>query len=397
MKNRIVTWALAASALGIGFGGGASAYAADTVKIGLIMAYSGPFADTANQMQAGIDLWLAEHNGEVAGKKVELIKKDTGGPSPDVAKRLAQELVVRDGVDIIAGFTLTPEALGAADVATQAKKFMVVMNAATSVVTEKSPYIARTSLTIPQVNYAFGKWAAEKAGVKQAYTLVADYGPGHDAESSFAKGFKEAGGTIVGADASPVANPDFSAFVQRIKDANPEALYIFIPGGAQPPAIGKALAERGLTPPKTKVFGQGELTLPEALESMGDTAKGIITTFHYTMERDDPLNNAFVKAYREANKNRAPDLFSIGGYDGMHLIDAALKKTDGDTDGDKLIAAAKGMAWDSPRGPVSIDPETRDIVQTVWIREVKEVDGKLQNVVIDSIPDVKDPLHGAAK
>ena len=397
MKNRVVTWTLAASALGVGFGWAASAYAADTVKIGLIMAYSGPFADTANQMQAGIDLWLAEHNGEVAGKKVELIKKDTGGPSPDVAKRLAQELVVRDGVDIIAGFTLTPEALGAADVATQAKKFMVVMNAATSVVTEKSPYIARTSLTIPQVNYAFGKWAVEKGGVKQAYTLVADYGPGHDAESSFAKGFKEAGGTIVGADASPVANPDFSAFVQRIKDANPEAVYIFIPGGAQPPANGKALAERGLTPPKTKLFGQGELTLPEALESMGDTAKGIITTFHYTMERDDPLNNAFVKAYREANKNRSPDLFSIGGYDGMHLIDAALKKTNGDTDGDKLIEAAKGMAWDSPRGPVSIDPETRDIIQTVWIREVKEVDGKLQNVVIDSIPNVKDPLHGAAK
>jgi branched-chain amino acid transport system substrate-binding protein len=387
--------ALVAAALGIGLSWSVSASAQDTIKIGLIMAYSGPFADTANQMQAGIDLWLAEHNGEVAGKKVELIKKDTGGPSPDVAKRLAQELVVRDGVDIIAGFTLTPEALGAADVATQAKKFMVVMNAATSVVTEKSPFIVRTSLTIPQVNYVFGKWAAEKGGVKNAYTLVADYGPGHDAEKAFAKGFKEAGGSIVGADASPVANPDFSAFVQRIKDAGPEAVYIFIPGGAQPPAIGKALAERGLTPPNTKLFGQGELTLPEALESMGDTAKGIVTTFHYTMERDDPLNNKFVKAYRDANKGRSPDLFSIGGYDGMHLIDAALQKTGGDVDGEKLVEAAKGMSWDSPRGPVSIDPETRDIIQTVWIREVKEVDGKLQNVIIDSIPNVKDPLHGA--
>lgn len=384
-----------AAAIGLGLAWSTGAYAQETIKIGLIMAYSGPFADTAKQMQAGIDLWLAEHNGEVAGKKVELIKKDTGGPKPDVAKRLAQELVVRDGVDIIAGFTLTPEALGAADVATEAKKFMVVMNAATSVITEKSPYIARTSLTIPQLNYAFGKWAAEKGGVKQAYTLVADYGPGHDAEKSFAKGFEESGGKIVGADESPVANPDFSAFVQRIKDTNPEAVYIFIPGGAQPPALGKALAERGLTPPDTKLFGQGELTLPEALESMGDNAKGIITTFHYTMERDDPLNNAFVKGYREANGGRSPDLFSIGGYDGMHLIDAALKKTDGDASGDKLIEAAKGMAWDSPRGPMSIDPETRDVVQTVWIREVKEVDGKLQNVVIDQIPDVKDPLHGA--
>ena len=372
-----------------------TAMAQDTLKIGLIMAYSGPFADTANQMQAGIDLYLAKHGNEVAGKKIELIKKDTGGPNADVAKRLAQELVVRDGVDIIAGFTLTPEALGAADVATEAKKFMVVMNAATSVVTEKSPYIARTSLTIPQVNYAFGKWAAEKGGVKQAYTLVADYGPGHDAESSFAKGFSEAGGKIVGADKTPVANPDFSAFVQRVKDANPEAVYVVSPGGAQPPALGKALAERGHTPPDTKLFGQGELTLPEALESMGDTAKGIITTFHYTMERDDPLNNEFVKGYRDANNGRSPDLFSIGGYDGMHLIFETLKKTNGDVSGDALIEAAKGMAWDSPRGPISIDPETRDIIQTVWIREVKEVDGKLQNVVIDQIADVKDPLHGA--
>lgn len=388
----------AALVLGTSLSWSITAYAQDdTLKIGLIMAYSGPFADTANQMQAGIDLWLAQNNGEIAGKKVELIKKDTGGPNPDVAKRLAQELVVRDEVDIIAGFTLTPEALGAAEVATQAKKLMVVMNAATSVVTEKSPFIVRTSLTIPQLNYAFGKWTVEKGGVKQAYTLVADYGPGHDAEAAFAKGFQEAGGTIVGADKSPVANPDFSAFVQRIKDTNPEAVYIFIPGGAQPPALGKALAERGLTPPDTKLFGQGELTLPEALESMGDTARGIITTFHYTMERDDPLNNEFVKAYRDANNGRAPDLFSIGGYDGMHLIDAALEKTGGDADGEKLVEAAKGMAWDSPRGPVSIDPETRDIVQTVWIREVKEVDGKLQNVIIDQIPNVKDPLHGAAK
>ena len=170
---------------------------------------------------------------------------------------------------------------------------------------------------------------------------------------------------------------------------------MFIPGGAQPPALGKALAERGLTPPDTKLFGQGELTLPEALESMGDTAKGIITTFHYTMERDDPLNNEFVKGYRDANNGRSPDLFSIGGYDGMHLIFETLKKTNGDVSGDALIEAAKGMAWDSPRGPISIDPETRDIIQTVWIREVKEVDGKLQNVVIDQIADVKDPLHGA--
>jgi branched-chain amino acid transport system substrate-binding protein len=382
--------------LGLGLGWSAGALAQETVKIGVILPYSGPFADAGGQLDAGIKLYMQQHGDEVAGKKIEILRKDTGGPAPDVAKRLAQELVVRDQVDILAGFALTPEALGAADVATQAKKLMVVMNAATSVITEKSPYIVRTSLTIPQVNYAFGKWAAEQ-GVKHAYTLVADYGPGHDAESSFAKGFTEAGGTIVGADRTPVANPDFSAFVQRVKDANPEAVYIFVPGGAQPAAIGKALAERGLTPPATKVFAQGELTHVEALESMGDTAEGIVTTFHYTLERDDPMNKEFVAAYQAANNGRNPDLFSIGGYDGMHLIYEALKKTNGDASGDALIEAAKGMSWQSPRGPMSIDPETRDVVQTVYIREVKRVGDKLQNVIIAEIPNVKDPLHGATK
>ncbi|GIL01799.1 MAG: ABC transporter substrate-binding protein [Alphaproteobacteria bacterium] len=383
--------------LGFGLAWSAQAGAQDTVKIGVILPYSGPFADAANQLQAGIDLYMAKHGDTVAGKKIEIIRKDTGGPAPDVAQRLAQELVVRDGVDILAGFALTPEALGAAPVSAEAKKLMVVMNAATSIVTEQSPYIVRTSVTIPQVNTAFGQWAYEVAGVRQAYTLVADYGPGHDAEKSFSKGFTDAGGTILGSDRTPVANPDFSAFVQRVKDASPEAVYIFVPGGAQPAAIGKALVDRGLAPPATKIFAQGELTHPEALESMGATAKGIITTFHYTLERDDPLNNEYVEAYRAANNGRSPDLFSIGGYDGMHLIYEVLKKTDGSTDGDALVEAAKGMAWQSPRGPMSIDPETRDVVQTVYIREVQEVDGKLQNVIIHSIPEVKDPLHGQPK
>jgi branched-chain amino acid transport system substrate-binding protein len=271
---------------------------------------------------------------------------------------------------------------------------MVVMNAATSIVTEQSPFIVRTSLTIPQLNYAFGMWAVEEGGVTEAYTLVADYGPGHDAEASFSRGFTEAGGTIVGSDRSPVANPDFAAYVQRVRDADPEAVYIFVPGGAQPAAIAKALVDRGLTPPETRIFAQGELTHPEALESMGEAARGIVTTFHYTLERDDPINNAFVEAYRAANNGRSPDLFSIGGYDGMHLIYEALTATGGDTDGTALVEAAKGMAWQSPRGPMSIDPETRDVIQTVWIREVQDVDGTLQNVIIHEIPDVKDPLHG---
>jgi branched-chain amino acid transport system substrate-binding protein len=181
-----------------------------------------------------------------------------------------------------------------------------------------------------------------------------------------------------------------------VRDANPEAVYIFVPGGGQPAAIGKALVDRGLAPPETKILAQGELTHPEALESMGETARGIITTFHYTLERDDPVNAAFVEGYRAANDGRSPDLFSIGGYDGMHLIYEALKATGGDTDGDALVEAAKGMAWQSPRGPMSIDPETRDVVQTVYIREVQEVDGTLQNVIIEEIPEVKDPLHGGS-
>lgn len=391
MTKRII----AAVALGLGLGCSV-AIAQETVKIGVILPYSGPFADAANQLQAGIDLYIQMHGDEVAGKKIEILRKDTGGPNPDVAQRLAQELVVRDQADILAGFALTPEALGAAEIADQAKKLLVVMNAATSVITEQSPYIVRTSVTIPQLNYALGKWAFEEAGVKQAYTLVSDYGPGHDAESSFSRGFTEAGGTILGSDRTPVANPDFSAYVQRVKDADPEAVYIFVPGGAQPAAIGKALVDRGLAPPDVKIFAQGELTHPEALESMGDTARGVITTYHYTLERDDPLNNEFVAAYREANNGRSPDLFSYGGYDGMHLIYEALKKTNGDASGDALIEAAKGMSWQSPRGPMSIDPETRDVVQTVYIREVQEVDGELQNVIIHEIPEVKDPLHGAA-
>jgi len=385
-----------AAALAAGISWSAVAVAQETVKIGLILPYSGPFADAANQLQAGIDLYVAKHGDTVAGKKIEFVKKDTGGPAADVAQRVAQELVVRDGVDIIAGFALTPEAMGAAPVATEAKKLMVVMNAATSVVTEKSPYIVRTSVTIPQVEYPLGKWAFEQ-GIKQAYTLVSDYGPGHDAEKWFAQGFTEAGGTILGADRTPVANPDFSAYVQRVKDANPEAVFIFVPGGAQPAAIGKALADRGLAPPAVKILAQGELTHPEALASMGDTAKGIITTFHYTLERDAPLNKEFVEGYTGANGGRAPDLFSIGGYDGMHLIYEALKKTNGDATGDALVEAAKGMSWESPRGPMSIDPETRDVVQTVYIREVQDVGGKLQNVIVHEIPNVKDPVHGAAK
>src|SRR5262245_48296129 len=229
-----------------------SANAQETVKIGLIMAYSGQFADTAAQMDNAIKLYVKQHGDTVAGKKIELIRKDTNGPNPDVAKRLAQELVVRDNVDILAGFTLTPEGLGAADVSAEAKKLMVVMNAATAIVVTKSPYMVRTSLTLPQVAGTLGTWAVTKGGVKKAYTMVSDYGPGIDAEQTFQKAFRAAGGEIIGSVRMPVANPDFSAFVQRVKDFNPESVFVFVPGGAQPAALGKAFAERDFDTSKIK-------------------------------------------------------------------------------------------------------------------------------------------------
>jgi len=366
------------------------AQAQQTVKIGVILPFSGQFADTGVQLDDGIKLYMQQHGDMVAGQKIEIIRKDVGGIAPEVSKRLAQELVVRDHVDILAGFALTPNAFAAGEISAKAKKFMVVMNAATSAITTKSPYIARTSLTIPQVDEAFGTWAA-KSGIKTAYTLVSDYGPGIDAEGAFQRAFKGAGGTIVGSVRVPVANPDFSAFVQRAKDANPQAIFIFIPGGTQPAALGKALAERGITPKNTRILGQGELTSEDALKSMGDAAIGIVTAFHYDYNHQSPMNKQFVAAYNKAF-GRNPDIYSIGGYDGMHLIYAALAKTGGKADAADLIAAAKGMAWESPRGPISIDPNTRDIIQTVYIRRVEKVDGKLVNVEFDKIEHVKDPM-----
>jgi branched-chain amino acid transport system substrate-binding protein len=368
----------------------AGAHAQQTIKIGVILPYSGQFADTGVQLDDGIKLYMQQHGDTVAGRKIEIIRKDVGGIAPEVAKRLAQELIVRDNVDILAGFALTPNALAAAEVSAQAKKFMVVMNAATSIITTKSPYLARSSTTVPQIDEAFGTWAA-KSGIKTVYTLVSDYGPGIDAEAAFQRAFEAAGGKVVGSVRMPVANADFSAFVQRAKDTSPEALFIFVPGGTQPAAIGKALASRGITPQNTKILGQGEITFEDALKSMGDDAIGIITAFHYDYNHNSPENATFVAAYNKAF-GRNPDIYSIGGYDGMHLIYAALEKTGGKTDGLDLIDAAKGMAWQSPRGPIAIDPETRDIVQTVYIRRVEKVGDRLVNVEFDKIENVKDPV-----
>ncbi len=368
-------------------------HAQGTVKIGVISAYSGQFADTAVQIDNGIKLYMKQHGDTVAGKKIEVIRKDTGGPNADVAKRLAQELVVRDGVDILAGFTLTPEALGAAGVADEAKKLLVDMNAATAIVTEKSPYIVRVSLTLPQISETAGTWLATKGGAKKVYTMVSDFGPGIDAETGFQRAFKAAGGEVIGSVRMPVANPDFSAFVQRAKDLNPESIFVFVPGGAQPAAIGKAFAERGMDPAKIKIISTGEAVDEQAVKAMGDVSIGRLSAWHYDYNHKSKLNDDFVKAFN-AEFKRNPDFFAVGGYDGMHLIYEALKKTGGKADGDSLIAAAKGMKWESPRGPIAIDPDTRDIVQNVYIRKVEKVGGAIVNVDIDKVENVKDPTHG---
>src|SRR6187401_745419 len=367
----------------------AAVNAQDTIKIGVISAFSGQFADTSAQIDNGIKLYMKQHGDKVAGKKIEIIRKDTGGPNPDVAKRLAQELVVRDKADILTGFALTPEALGAASVADEAKKFMVVMNAATAVITEKSPYIVRVSLTLPMIGETLGTWAVKKGGVKKAYTMVTDYGPGLDAEAAFQRAFKAAGGEIVGSVRMPIANPDFSAFVQRAKDLNPESIFVFIPGGAQPAALGKAFAERGIDPRKIKIMSSGEAVDEAALKSLGESAIGRLSAQHYDYNHQSKLNLEFVKAY-DKEFGRNPDFFSVGGYDGMHIIYEALKATKGGTDGEALVQVARKLKWESPRGPVSIDPETRDIIQTVYIRRTEKVNGKIVNVDIDKVENVKD-------
>ncbi len=367
-------------------------HAADTIKIGVVMPYSGQFADLAKQMDNGIKIYMQLHGDKVAGKTIEIIRKDVGGIDPPTAKRLAQELVVRDQVDILAGWLLTPNAIAGCSVSAEAKKFMVIMNAATSIITDKSPYCTRTSFTLPMIAVTLGQWAA-KQGIKNDYTMTADYGPGHDAEQGFIQGFKAGGGDIAGSVRMAVKNPDFSAYVQRAKDLNPQSIFVFIPGGAQPAAFGKALAERDMSAQAIKVLGTQELADDPAVKSMGNDAVGIITAGNYNYNYDSAMNKKFVEAYRKLSGDENPNFGAVGGYDGMHLIYAALGKTNGKTDAEDLIAAAKGMKWESPRGPMMIDPNTRDVVQTIYISKVEDKGGKHVNVVIDKIPDVHDPVH----
>jgi branched-chain amino acid transport system substrate-binding protein len=364
----------------------------DTFKIGLVLPMTGQQATTGRQIEAAARLYMAQNGDTVAGKKIELIVKDDTS-LPDVTKRLAQELVVNDKVNVLAGFGITPSAMATAPIATQSKTPMVVMAAATSSITEASPYIVRTSFTLPQVSVAMGDWAP-KNGIQSVVTLVTDYGPGNDAEKYFKERFQQNGGKVLDSLRVPLRNPDFAPFLQKVRDAKPDALFVFVPSGAGA-AVMKQFIERGMDKAGIKMIATGDVTDDDQLNDMGDGALGVVTTHHYSAAHPSAVNKKFVEAFQKANKNMRPNFMAMGGYDGMRVIYEALKTTKGQGGGDALLAAMKGQNFESPRGPVLIDVQTRDIVQDVYLRKVEKKDGQLYNVEFDVIKAVKDP--GKAK
>jgi len=390
MNRRMLLQAATAAAL---FSMPTVTLAQDVVKVGLILPMTGQQASTGKQIKAAVDLYMAEHGNTVAGKKIEVILKDDTSV-PDVTKRLAQELVVNDKVAVVAGFGITPTALAVAPLATEAKVIELVMAAGTSIITERSPYIVRTSFTLPQSSVIIADWAA-KNGIKKVVSIVSDYAPGADAEKSFTERFTAAGGQVVESIKVPLANPDFAPFLQRAADAKPDAIFVFVPSG-QGGTFMKQYQERGLDKAGVKIIGPGDVTDDDLLPNMGDAVVGAVTAHMYSAAHPSKMNKDYVAAFEKANNFR-PNFMSVGGYDGIHLIYEALNKTKGDTDGDKLIAAMKGTKWESPRGPISIDPDTRDIVQNIYIRKVEKVDGKLYNVEFATFEAVKDPVKAEKK
>ncbi|HEU6441184.1 MAG TPA: ABC transporter substrate-binding protein [Microvirga sp.] len=388
MRRRTVLSAAGAALAMLALGGTASAQ--ESMKIGLILPMTGPFASTGRQIEAAAKLYMQQNGDTVAGKKIQLIVKDDTGVA-DVTKRLAQELIVNEKVGVIAGFGLTPLALASAPLATQAKVPAVVMAAATATITEASPYIVRTSFTLPQATVPMADWASEN-GIKKVVTLVSDYGPGIDAEKAFTGAFSAKGGQVENLRV-PLANPDFSPFLQKVADAKPDALFVFVPSGVGAQFM-KQFVERGLDKSGIKLIGPGDVTDDDILNGMGDVALGAITTQHYSAAHDSPENKAFVEAFKKANNGMRPNFMAVGGYDGMHLIYEGLKKSEG-AGGEALINAMKGLSWTSPRGPVTIDPQTRDIIQNIYVRKVERVNGELYNVEFATIPNVKDPVKAA--
>ena len=366
----------------------------ETYKIGLVAPLTGPFTSTGKQVAAGAQFYLQQNGNTVAGKKLELIIKDDGGIA-DQTRRLVQELIVNDKVNAIAGFGLTPLALAAAPLATQSKIPMIVMAAATSIVTERSPYIVRTSFAQAQPVVVIADWQA-RHGMKKAVSMVSDFAPGYDSETFFKDSFTRAGGQVVEALRIPLQNPDFAPFLQRSRDATPDGLFVFVPAG-QAAALMRQFVERGLDKSGIRLFGAGDLTDDDTLNNMGDVMLGTVTAYFYSAAHPSEKNRAFVDGMRKANNGMRANFFGVSGYDGMHVIYEALRKTAGSSDGDALVGAMKGMAWESPRGPISIDPETRDIIQNIYIRRVEKQAGELWNIEFETIPNVKDPVKAAAK
>ena len=362
-----------------------TARAADPIRIGLILPMTGAFASTGRQVEAAVKLYMAKRGDTVAGQKIELLLRDDAA-TPDTTKRLAQELISRDKVTILAGFGLTPLALATAPLATEAKIPMIVMAAATSIIPTRSPFIVRSGFTVPQITWPIADWGA-KQGIKKVVTLVTDYAPGLDCEKVFVKHFTDKGGTVIESLRSPLRNPDYAPFLQRAKDAKPDALFLFVPSG-EGAAVMKQFADRGLKEAGIKLICTGDVLDDDLLEAIGQPALGVTSSHHYSAAHDSPENKEYVASFMKANNFR-PNFMSVGGYDGMHLIYEALKKTNGATDGEKLVEAMKGLSWTSPRGKITIDAELRDIVQDVYIRRCDSVNGKLWNVEIDKLPQVK--------
>ena len=357
-------------------------------KIGLILPMTGQQASTGRQIEAAARLYMAQNGDSVAGKKIELIVKDDTS-IPDVTKRLAQELVVNDKVNVLAGFGITPSALATAPIATQSKTPLVVMAAATSSITQASPYVVRTSFTLAQAAVAMGDWAP-KNGIKKVVTLVSDYGPGIDAEKYFKERLVFNGGQVSESLRVPMRNPDFAPFLQKVRDLKPDALFVFVPSGAGA-AVMKQFLERGMDKAGIKLIGTGDVTDDDQLNDMGDGALGVVTSHHYSAAHPSALNKKFVEAFGKANKGMRPNFMAVGGYDGMRVIYEALKATKGQGGGDALLAAMKGQIFESPRGPMFIDAQTRDVVHNIYLRKVEKQNGQLYNVEFDVIKDVKDP------
>jgi len=360
----------------------------NTFKIGLVLPMTGQQATTGRQIEAAARLFMAQNGDTVAGKKVQLIVKDDTS-LPDTTRRLSQELVVNDKVNVLAGFGITPSALATAPIATQSKTPMVVMAAATSSITQASPYIVRTSFTLPQAAVALADWAP-KNGIKKVVTLVSDYGPGLDAEKYFKDRLTFNGGQVTESLRVPLRSPDFAPFLQKVRDAKPDALFVFVPSGAGA-AVMKQFIERGLDKAGIRLIGTGDVTDDDQLNDMGDGALGVVTSHHYSAAHPSAMNKKFVEAFSKANNGLRPNFMAVGGYDGMRVIYEALKVTKGQGGGDALLAAMKGQLFESPRGKMFIDAQTRDVVHDIYLRKVERKDGQLHNVEFDVVKDVKDP------